>query len=90
MDSKKISLNFSKWYKKHPVVNLFVIITSIRTIFRVVQLVSNLMIILLNWVLANYDILVTFFTNVKNLVSSLIYEKSSLIHCYKSFFVGRI
>lgn len=90
MDLKKISLNFYKWYKKHPVVNLFAIITAIRSTFWVVQLVSNLMIILLNWILANYDILVTFFTNVKNLVSSLIYEKSSLIHCYKSFFVGRI
>lgn len=90
MDSNNILLTFSKWYKKQPVVNLFAILTAIRTILWVCQLVANLMLCLLNWVSANYDVLVTFFTNVKNLVSSLIYEKFSLIHCYKSFFVGRI
>ena len=90
MNPKKILSNFVKWYKKHPVTNLFAVIEAIRTGLWVVGLACCLMLALLNWISSKYGILVTFFTNVKNLVSSLIYEKSSLIHCYKSFFVGRI
>lgn len=88
MDSKKILSTFFKWFKKHPVANLFTIIAAIRASLWICKVVCFIMLGLLNWVSYNFDTLVTFFTNVKDLVSSLIYEKSSLIHCYKSFFVG--
>lgn len=90
MDSIKFLSTFVKWYKKHPVANLFAVLTAIRTGLWVLKVACCLMLGLLNWISSNYGVLVTFFTNVKDLVSSLIYEKPSLIHCYKSFFVGRI
>lgn len=89
MDSKKILSNFLKWYKKNPVVNTIAIITAIRTSLWLCKVACYLILVLLNWVSSNYDVLVTFFTSVKNLVSSLIYKNHSLIHCYKSFFVRR-
>lgn len=90
MDSNKILSNFFKWYKKHPVANLIAVLSAVQTGLWVCKVACHFMLSLLNWISSNYDILVAFFTNVKNLVSSLIYEKSSLILRYKSFFVGRI
>ena len=50
MNPKKILSNFVKWYKKHPVTNLFAVIEAIRTGLWVVGLECCLMIDLLNWI----------------------------------------
>lgn len=73
-----------------PVFSIFTVIEGFRALMWLMNQLLRFIIWLVAVISKNKDKLITFFTSVKDLVSSLIYEKSSLIHCYKSFFVGRI
>ena len=86
----QIFIDFFKRLSNDPVFSIFTVIEGFRTLMLLMNQLLRFIIWLVAVISKNKDKLITFFTSVKDLVSSLIYEKSSLIHCYKSFFVGRI
>lgn len=86
----QIFIDFFKRLSNDPVFSIFTVIEGFRTLMWLMNQLLRFIIWLVAVISKNKDKLITFFTSVKDLVSSLIYEKSSLIHCYKSFFVGRI
>lgn len=86
----QIFIDFFKRLSNDPVFIIFTVIEGFRTLMWLMNQLLRFIIWLVAVISKNKDKLITFFTSVKDLVSSLIYEKSSLIHCYKSFFVGRI
>lgn len=86
----QIFIDFFKMLSNDPVFSIFTVIEGFRALMWLMNQLLRFIIWLVAVISKNKDKLITFFTSVKDLVSSLIYEKSSLIHCYKSFFVGRI
>ncbi len=86
----QIFIDLFKRLSNDPVFSIFTVIEGFRTLMWLMNQLLRFIIWLVAVISKNKDKLITFFTSVKDLVSSLIYEKSSLIHCYKSFFVGRI
>jgi hypothetical protein len=86
----QIFIDFFKRLSNDPVFSIFTVIEGFRALMWLMNQLLRFIIWLVAVISKNKDKLITFFTSVKDLVSSLIYEKSSLIHCYKSFFVGRI
>lgn len=78
-----------KWLSTSPVSDFFKLVSSIRGAMWAVKQLCRLFIWLINVISDNKDKLITIFTKVKDLVSSLIYRISSLIRCYKSFFIGK-
>lgn len=78
---------FSKWRKEHPIEKFFIVISSLQGCFWVLKCVIKLLIGFVTFIVQNEDTIISVLKFFENLVSSLIYEKQSLIHRYKRFFV---
>lgn len=79
-----------KWLSTSPVSDFYTAVAWFRGTMWFVKQLCRLFIWLINVISDNKDKLIAIFTKVKDLVSSLIYRISSLIRCYKSFFVGKM
>ena len=79
-----------KWLSTSPVYDFYKAVASLRGTMWFIKQLCRLFIWLINVISDTKDKLIAIFTKVKDLVSSLIYRISSLIRCYKSFFVGKM
>lgn len=85
----QIFIDLFKRLSNNPIFYFFTIIEGFRTLMWLMTQLLRINIWLVDVISDNKDILITFFTSVKDLVSSLIYinKKYPLIHGYKSFFI---
>lgn len=85
----QIFIDFFKRLSNNPIFCILAVIEGFRTLMWLLTQLLLINIWLVDVISDNKDILITFFTSVKDLVSSLIYinKKYPLIHGYKSFFI---
>ncbi|RKV88396.1 MAG: hypothetical protein D8H99_36115 [Streptococcus sp.] len=76
----QIFIDFFKWLCGSQIVNLIALVAGFRAIMWLIKHLCQFSIWMVKLISCKKDILITFFTRVKDLVSSLIYRKYSLIH----------